>query len=54
MSTNLVIAARNAKPNREPQYPRTWLLFTRGQDPIEVHVAHDSDNRPHVLDKGAA
>ena len=54
MSANLVIVVRNPEPNRERRYPGTWLLYSRGQDPLEVHVAHDGFNRPHVLDKGAA
>jgi hypothetical protein len=54
MTANLVIVVSNPKPNRERCYPGTWLLYSRGRDPLEVHVAHDSDDRPHVLNKGAA
>ena len=54
MSANLVIVVRNPEPNRERRYPGTWLLYSRGQDPLEVHVAHDGFNRPHVLNTGAA
>jgi hypothetical protein len=54
MSANLVIVLSNSKPNRERRYPATWLLYSRGQDPLQVHVAHDNSDRPHVLDKGAA
>ena len=54
MTTNLVVIVSNDRPNRQEHYPRTWLLYTQGQDAVEVHVAHDSNHRPHVLGKGAA
>ena len=54
MSNNLVIVVNNPKPNREQRHHRTWLLYKRGQDTLEVHVAHDSHNKPHVLEKSAA
>jgi hypothetical protein len=54
VTADLVIVARNQQPKREARYPRTWLLYTLGQDPVEVHVEHDSHNTPHVLNKGAA
>lgn len=50
---NLMIIVSNDQPKREEQYPRTWLLH-KGSDTIEVHVAHDNENRPRVLVKGAA
>ena len=50
---NLMIIARNDQPQREESYPQTWLLY-RNNETVEVHVAHDSQNRPLVLDKGAA
>ena len=54
MPANLVIVLSNPKPNRERHYPGTWLLYRRGQDPVQVSVAYDSSDRPHVLYKGAA
>ncbi|HYL12491.1 MAG TPA: hypothetical protein VEV41_05630 [Terriglobales bacterium] len=54
MSANLVIVVNNPQPRREPCYPGTWLLYRRGRDPIEVHVAHERSDKAHVLDKGAA
>jgi hypothetical protein len=54
MTAKLVIVVNNSQPNRERRYPGTWLLHSRGRDPLEVHVAHDSLDRPHVLDKGVA
>jgi hypothetical protein len=54
MSANLANVVRNLEPNRQRHYPGTWLLHRRGHDPLEVHVAHDGSDRPHVLDKGAA
>jgi hypothetical protein len=50
---NLRIIVSNDRPIREEKYPRTWLLY-KDKDTIEVHVAHDSHNRPFVLDNGAA
>ena len=50
---NLRIIISNGRPIREEKYPRTWLLY-KDKDAIEVHVVHDSHNRPFVLDKGAA
>jgi hypothetical protein len=50
---NLTIIVSNNHPNREQKHLRTWLLY-KGKDSIEIHVSHDSHNRPFVLDKGAA
>ena len=50
---NLRIIVSNGRPIREETYPRIWLLY-KDKDTIEVHVTHDSHNRPFVLDKGAA
>jgi hypothetical protein len=50
---NLRIIVSNDRPIREGKYPRTWLVC-KDKDTIEVHVTHDSHNRPFVLDKGAA
>lgn len=50
---NLTIMVSNDQPTREQKYPPTWLLY-KGEDTIEVHVNHDSNNRPFVLAKGAA
>ena len=54
MTANLVISVSNSQPNRERRYPSTWLLYSRGRAPLEMHVAHDSFDRPHVLDKRVA
>jgi len=54
MTANLVTVITNPQPNRERRYPGTWLLYSLGRDPLEVHVAHDSLDRPHVLDKSVA
>jgi hypothetical protein len=48
MTANLVIVVNNSQPNRERRYPGTWLLYSRGRDPLEMYVAHDSLDRPHV------
>jgi hypothetical protein len=50
---NLRLVVSNDRPHREERYPRTWRLY-KGNDTIEVHVTHDSHNRPFVLDRGAA
>jgi hypothetical protein len=50
---NLRLILSNDQPIREEKYPRTWLLY-KDKDTIEVHVTHDSPNRPLVLDKSAA
>ena len=42
---NLAIIVSNDRPIREDRHPRTWLLF-RDKDTIEIHVTHDSHNRP--------
>jgi hypothetical protein len=51
MLANLMIVVSNDKPSREQQYASTWLLQRRGQNVVEVHVARDSENKPHVRDK---
>ena len=50
---NLRIIVSNDRPIREEKYPRTWRLY-KDKNTIEVHVTHDSHNRPFVVDKGAA
>lgn len=50
---NLTIMIRNDQPKREQTYPPRWLLY-KGEDTIEIHVNHDSRNRPFVLNTGAA
>jgi hypothetical protein len=49
----LMLVARNDQPQREKSCPQTWLLYKRDTT-TEVHVRHDSLNRPFVFDKGAA
>jgi hypothetical protein len=50
---NLKVIISNDQPTREEKYPLTWLLY-KDKDTLEIHVRHDSHNRPFVLDKGAA
>jgi hypothetical protein len=50
---NLEVITSNDQPKREEKYPPTWLLYN-GECTIEIHVRHDSHNRPVVLDKGVA
>lgn len=50
---SLTIIARNATPDREEDYPRTWMVNS-GEQAITVHVAHDRASRPYVEDKSAA
>ena len=54
MAANLVIVVSNDEPRREERYPNTWVLYRRGQDAIEIHVAHDPDHKPQVLGKAVA
>ena len=53
MTANLAIMVNNPAPHREERYPRTWLLYTLGQDPVEVQVEHDDKKTPYVLNKVA-
>ena len=50
---NLRAIISNERPIREETYPRTWFLY-KDDNVIEIHVRHDSYNRPFVLNKGAA
>ena len=50
---SLAIIVSNDRPLREERYPRTWLLY-KDKDTIEIHVTHDSHNRPFVLAKNVA
>jgi hypothetical protein len=50
---NLMIIARNDQPKREQQHPHTWLLY-KASVTLEVYVEHDRQNKPHILDRGAA
>ena len=49
----LMIIASNDQPERENNFPETWLLH-KGNNTIEVHVKHDRLKRPFVRDKSAA
>ena len=50
---NLRAIISNESPIREENFPRTWFLY-KDSNVIEVHVRHDSHNRPFVLDKAVA
>ena len=50
---NLRLIVSNDLPIREEKYPCIWLLL-KEKSAIEVHVRHDSHNRPVVLHKGVA
>ena len=50
---NLRTVVSNDSPIREKNFPRTWFLYQHN-DAVEIHVRHDSRNRPFVLDKGVA
>lgn len=53
MLANLEIAHTNPQPNRERHYPSAWLVYSEGKE-LHVHVEHDRNFKPHVLDKSAA
>jgi len=44
---SLTIIARNATPDREEDYPRTWMVNS-GEQAITVHVAHDRMSKIRV------
>ena len=48
--TVLAVAVSNPHPDREEHTLRTWLLL-RGEDTLEIQVAHNRDNKPYVADK---
>jgi DNA-directed RNA polymerase subunit H (RpoH/RPB5) len=50
---SLFIISRNDQPQREKNNPQTWLLHQKDQT-IELHVKHDENNKPCVLDRGVA
>jgi len=49
----LKVIASNDQPERESNFPETWLLY-KENDTIEVHVMHDRLKRPFVRAKSAA
>jgi hypothetical protein len=49
----LVIIASNDQPERESNFPGTWLLH-KENNTNEVHVQHDRLKRPFVRDKSIA
>lgn len=49
----LTIIASNDQPERESNFPETWLLH-KENDTIEVRVLRDRLKRPFVRDKSAA
>jgi hypothetical protein len=50
---NLRLIASNTRPIREEKHPRTWLLHTDKKN-VEVHISHDSLDRPVVVSKVVA
>ena len=50
---SLFIISRNDQPQREKSNPQTWLLHKKDQT-IELHIKHDQNNKPWVLDRGVA
>jgi len=50
----LSIVVGNPEPHREQCYPRIWLLYSREQDSVKVHIGRDDKGRPHVVEKTAA
>ena len=50
---NLMVITRNDQPAREERHPQNWVLY-KGEETIDIHVEHDSQNRPRVLVKGVA
>jgi hypothetical protein len=51
--TQLIIIANNDQPERESNFPETWLLH-KENNTIEVRVMRDRLERPFVRDKFAA
>jgi hypothetical protein len=49
----LRIIASNDQPERESNFPETWLL-EKQNNTIQVHIMHDRLKRPFVRDKSAA
>lgn len=49
----LVIIASNDQPERESNFPGTWLLH-KENNTTAVHVQHDRLKRPFVCDKSTA
>lgn len=50
---NLGIIASNDRPIREEKHQRIWLLY-KNKETIELHISHDAQQRPFVLNKGVA
>jgi hypothetical protein len=51
--SQLAIIASNDQPQREGNFPGTWLLH-KENNTIEVHVMLDGFKRPFVRDKSIA
>lgn len=54
MNRNLTIVVSNPAPQRERQYPRTWLVYVQGRTTVKVHVSHDVAGCPSVADRSVA
>lgn len=54
MTPNLILVVRNVEPQRERQYPRTWLLYPRNREAIKIHVSHDEAGHPNVAERSVA
>lgn len=49
--TNLRLIASHARPSRQGDQPRIWLLY-KDNETLELHVSHDIHYRRFLLDKG--
>lgn len=54
MNNSLSIAVSYPAPKRESRYPRTWFLYGQERGTVKVHVAHEGNAKPHIVDKSAA
>ena len=49
----LGIIASTDRPIREEKHRRIWLLH-KNKDTVLLHISHDAQERPFVLNKGVA
>jgi hypothetical protein len=54
MNRKLSIVISNSTPQREYQYPRTWLVYSQSEHTVKIHIARNVAGEPAVADKNVA
>jgi hypothetical protein len=51
---NLAIVMKNPQPNREKNYPRTWLLYKPERKALKLILTQSIESKPRVKARSEA